>query len=57
VECVGVGADDLVLDFGAGYGRLTEQLAQRASRVIAVEIDARLASSSVGAARSGSQAY
>jgi 16S rRNA A1518/A1519 N6-dimethyltransferase RsmA/KsgA/DIM1 with predicted DNA glycosylase/AP lyase activity len=52
-----MGADDLVLDFGAGYGWLTEQLAQRASRVIAVEIDARLASSSVGAARSGSQAY
>ena len=42
-ECAGVGADDLVIEFGAGYGRLTEQLAQRAGRVIAVEVDARLA--------------
>ena len=34
---------DLVLEFGAGYGRLTEQLATRAGRVIAVEVDTRLA--------------
>jgi len=35
--------NDLVLEFGAGYGRLTEQLAARAGRVIAIEIDTRLA--------------
>src|SRR5262252_8501312 len=43
VERANVGADDLVFEFGAGYGRLTEQLAQRAGRVVAVELDARLA--------------
>ena len=43
VGCADVCADDLVLEFGAGYGRLTEQLAQRAGRVVAVEIDPRLA--------------
>jgi 23S rRNA (adenine-N6)-dimethyltransferase len=31
------------MEFGAGYGRLTEQLAARAGRVIAVEVDSRLA--------------
>src|SRR5262249_52988184 len=36
-------ASDLVLEFGAGYGRLTEQLALRAGQVIAVEIDTELA--------------
>jgi 23S rRNA (adenine-N6)-dimethyltransferase len=36
--------DDLVVELGAGYGRLTESLARRAGRVIAVEIDPRLAS-------------
>jgi 23S rRNA (adenine-N6)-dimethyltransferase len=34
---------DFVLEFGAGHGRLTEQLALRAGRVVAVEINARLA--------------
>jgi 23S rRNA (adenine-N6)-dimethyltransferase len=43
VTAAGVSKDDLVLEFGAGYGRLTEQLAARASRVIAVELDTRLA--------------
>jgi len=43
VEAAGVGADDLVVEFGAGYGRLTQQLALRAGRVVAVEIDIRLA--------------
>jgi 23S rRNA (adenine-N6)-dimethyltransferase len=38
-----VGADALVFEFGAGYGRLTEQLAQRAGCLVAVELDARLA--------------
>lgn len=31
------------MEFGAGYGSLTEQLAARAGRVIAVELDPRLA--------------
>lgn len=39
-----LGRQDLVLEFGAGYGRLTDQLAARAGRVIAVEVDPRLAS-------------
>lgn len=40
----GIGPQDLVVEFGAGYGRLTEQLGRRAGRVIAVELDVRLAS-------------
>jgi 23S rRNA (adenine-N6)-dimethyltransferase len=43
VERAGLSASDLVLEFGAGYGRLTEQLAHRAGQVVAVEIDAGLA--------------
>lgn len=43
VEAAGVTVSDLVVEFGAGYGRLTEQLAARAGRVIAVELDTRLA--------------
>jgi 23S rRNA (adenine-N6)-dimethyltransferase len=39
----GVGADDLVLDLGAGAGALTRELARRARRVWAVELDAALA--------------
>jgi 23S rRNA (adenine-N6)-dimethyltransferase len=38
-----VARDDLVVEVGAGYGRLTEQLAARATRVIAIELDPRLA--------------
>lgn len=34
--------EDVVLEIGAGLGFLTRELAQRAHRVIAVEIDARL---------------
>jgi len=34
---------DLVLDLGAGSGRLTQHLAQVADRVIAIEVDASLA--------------
>jgi 23S rRNA (adenine-N6)-dimethyltransferase len=45
VQASGVGADDLVLDLGAGSGRLTAELARTAGRVVAVELDAGLASS------------
>lgn len=34
--------EDVVIEIGAGIGTLTQELAQRAGRVIAVEIDARL---------------
>jgi 23S rRNA (adenine-N6)-dimethyltransferase len=43
VEQAGVGADDLVVEIGAGTGVLTEALARRAGRVVAVEYDPRLA--------------
>lgn len=35
--------DDLVVEFGAGYGRLTSELASRAGQVVAIEIDEHLA--------------
>ena len=43
VRDAGVGADDLVVDLGAGTGRLTEPLAHAARRVVAVELDPALA--------------
>jgi 23S rRNA (adenine-N6)-dimethyltransferase len=43
VELAGVGAGDLVVEIGAGTGVLTEALARRAGRVVAVELDPRLA--------------
>jgi 23S rRNA (adenine-N6)-dimethyltransferase len=43
VRDAGVGAGDLVVDLGAGSGRLTAELARAARRVIAVELDPRLA--------------
>jgi 23S rRNA (adenine-N6)-dimethyltransferase len=43
VEQAGVGAGDLVVEIGAGSGVLTEALARRAGRVVAVEYDPRLA--------------
>jgi 23S rRNA (adenine-N6)-dimethyltransferase len=43
VEQAGVGDDDLVVEIGAGTGVLTEALARRAGRVVAVEYDPRLA--------------
>jgi 23S rRNA (adenine-N6)-dimethyltransferase len=39
----GVGPTDIVVEFGAGTGRITEALARSAARVIAVELDARYA--------------
>lgn len=38
-----MGADDLVVDLGAGTGRLTNELARVARHVVAVELDRRLA--------------
>jgi 23S rRNA (adenine-N6)-dimethyltransferase len=43
VRDAGVGADDVVVDLGAGTGRLTGELARVARRVVAVELDPRLA--------------
>jgi 23S rRNA (adenine-N6)-dimethyltransferase len=37
-----VGADELVVDLGAGTGRLTDELARVARRVVAVELDPAL---------------
>jgi 23S rRNA (adenine-N6)-dimethyltransferase len=48
VEVAGISASDLVVEFGAGYGRLTEQLALRAGHVTAVEIDTALAARLAG---------
>jgi 23S rRNA (adenine-N6)-dimethyltransferase len=45
VRDAGVGPDELVLDLGAGSGRLTSALAGRARRVVAVELDPRWAAS------------
>ena len=42
-EQAGVGAGDLVVEIGAGTGVLTEALARRAGRVVAIEYDPRLA--------------
>ena len=39
VAQAGVGPTDLVVEFGAGTGRITEALATSAARVIAVELD------------------
>jgi 23S rRNA (adenine-N6)-dimethyltransferase len=43
VRDAGIGGDDLVVDLGAGSGRLTAELARAARRVVAVELDERLA--------------
>ena len=43
VEQAGVGDGDLVVEIGAGSGVLTEALARRAGRVVAIECDPRLA--------------
>jgi 16S rRNA (adenine1518-N6/adenine1519-N6)-dimethyltransferase len=42
VAAAELSADDVVLEIGAGMGSLTAQLARRAGRVVAVELDERL---------------
>lgn len=39
-----VGRDELVVEIGAGWGRLTAELAPRAGSVVAIELDVELAS-------------
>ena len=53
VAQAGVGTGDLVVEIGAGNGVLTEALARRAGRVVAVEVDPWLA----GRARSRLASY
>jgi 16S rRNA (adenine1518-N6/adenine1519-N6)-dimethyltransferase len=43
VETAGLTSDDVVIEVGSGLGVLTRELAGRASRVITVELDDRLA--------------
>lgn len=43
VAAADLGSDDTVLEVGPGFGTLTAELAQRARRVIAVELDPKLA--------------
>jgi 23S rRNA (adenine-N6)-dimethyltransferase len=43
VRAARIGPDDLVIDLGAGSGRLTSALAREARRVVAVELDPRWA--------------
>lgn len=45
IEYGDLNSSDVVLEIGAGYGNLTELLAERAGKVIAVEIDPQLAAS------------
>ncbi len=42
VDASGVGAEDIVLEIGPGQGVLTEALAEKVQKVIAVELDERL---------------
>lgn len=42
VEAAELGAEDTVLEIGPGLGTLTQALAERAGRVIAVELDERM---------------
>ncbi len=43
VESAEISQDDVVLEIGPGTGSLTNMLAERAARVVSVEIDARIA--------------
>ena len=45
IEYAQLNSSDTVLEIGAGYGNLTEKLAQKAGKVIAIEVDTELASS------------
>lgn len=42
VDCSGIGKDDTVVEIGPGLGSLTGFLAERAKKVITIEIDERL---------------
>ncbi|PWB51023.1 MAG: ribosomal RNA small subunit methyltransferase A [Candidatus Methanoperedenaceae archaeon] len=42
IEYGGLNRSDTVLEIGAGYGNLTEKLAQKAGKVIAIEVDPEL---------------
>lgn len=43
ISAADVGADDVVVEVGAGLGILTEELAKKAKAVVAIEVDQRLA--------------
>ncbi|MBI0582916.1 MAG: ribosomal RNA small subunit methyltransferase A [Methanomassiliicoccus sp.] len=43
VEFAGIGGNDTVLEVGPGLGVLTHRLAERASKVVAIEMDRKLA--------------
>ncbi len=45
IEYSHLNSSDTVLEIGAGFGNLTEKLARRAGKVIAIEVDPELASS------------
>ncbi|MBS7643502.1 ribosomal RNA small subunit methyltransferase A [Candidatus Bathyarchaeota archaeon] len=42
IDYANIGPNDVVLDIGAGFGFLTSMLAERAKKVIAVEIDPKI---------------
>lgn len=42
IAAAGLGSDDIVLEIGAGFGNLTQELAKIAKKVIAVEPDKRI---------------
>lgn len=48
IEYGRLNSSDIVLEIGAGYGNLTQKLAKKAGKVIAVEVDKELASSLAG---------
>lgn len=45
IEYGQLNSSDTILEIGAGYGNLTEKLARKAGKVIAIEVDPELASS------------
>ena len=45
IEYADLTGEDTVLEIGAGYGNLTKELASRAGKVVAIEVDAALAQS------------